>query len=449
MKKTNGYTAIKIIVVALIVMFITNVLLSLILLRNSMKTATTLINERMLDIANCGAAVINGDHLKTLTKDDVNTPEYQSVLNSLVVFRDNINKEHLKFIYCAYQGDDGEFYFSVDPSFDAAPFGEKLNHADGIYAAIKGTPSVDSMPYSDEWGTFYSAYSPVRDSSGNIVGLVIVDFDASWYSNQVASQMGTIIFVCLGSVFINALALLAATSKLRHNLKRLYTEMDILADDIAYLTENKTPVEAYGTEAKGDRIAQTIYKIRSLQKKIRVYVSRMKNQAYNDPLTGTGNRMAYSERVTELNKNIKGGVANFSMVIFDINGLKTINDDKGHEAGDSIIKDAARAIIKTFGAENVYRIGGDEFAAILSSKHLDEIDYMISNLDAAIAEINKEPGRKYIPLSISKGAAEFLDDGVDDFNSVLKRADDAMYNDKSEYYKNNGGRRRSDRPQTE
>ena len=40
-------------------------------------------------------------------------------------------------------------------------------------------------------------------------------------------------------------------------------------------------------------------------------------------------------------------------------------------------------------------------------------------------------------------------DGYDSFNNVLKRADDAMYNDKSEYYKNNGGRRRSDRPQTE
>ncbi len=40
-------------------------------------------------------------------------------------------------------------------------------------------------------------------------------------------------------------------------------------------------------------------------------------------------------------------------------------------------------------------------------------------------------------------------DGYDSFNNVPKRADDAMYNDKSEYYKNNGGRRRSDRPQTE
>ncbi|MBR4255546.1 MAG: hypothetical protein IKQ18_00160 [Clostridia bacterium] len=52
-------------------------------------------------------------------------------------------------------------------------------------------------------------------------------------------------------------------------------------------------------------------------------------------------------------------------------------------------------------------------------------------------------------LDIANCAAEFKNDGYDSFNNVLKRADDAMYNDKSEYYKNNGGRRRSDRPQTE
>ncbi len=74
---------------------------------------------------------------------------------------------------------------------------------------------------------------------------------------------------------------------------------------------------------------------------------------------------------------------------------------------------------------------------------------MIGNLDAAVKNINSEGKRKKIPLSLSKGAAEFKNDGYDSFNNVLKRADDAMYNDKSEYYKNNGGRRRSDRPQSE
>lgn len=452
MKKARSYAAIRLIVTALIVMFVTNVLLSVFLLRKSMSTATTLVNEHMLDIANCAAASVNGDDLAALTEGSEDSPEYRDIYDTLVVFHDNTNKQHLKYIYCVFLGDDGEFYFAVDPdenANEAAPYGKKIVHSDGIYEAIKGKPAVDEKPYTDEWGSFYSAYSPVYDSGHNIVGLVMVDFDASWYSNQIVSQVGTIIFVCLGSVSINAIAILVATKKLRSNLVRLYTEMDVLADDIAYLTEDKSSDEAFGSEKKGDRISETVLKIRSLQKKIRIYVSQMKSQAFNDTLTGAGNRTAYSEKVSSLNKSIREGTASFSMAIFDINGLKSINDENGHEAGDLLIIDAAHAITGTFGAENVYRIGGDEFAVILDGKTLDEINNMIGNLDAAVKNINSEGKRKKIPLSLSKGAAEFKNDGYDSFNNVLKRADDAMYNDKSEYYKNIGGRRRSDRPQTE
>ena len=128
MKIGKSTEAARMIITTLVVLFISTMLLSGILLNNSMATAKALINERMLDIANCGAAVVNGDDLEVLTADSYDTPEYQSVLNSLVVFRDNINKDHLRYIYCAYQGEDGEFYFSIDPSFDAAPFGQKLIH---------------------------------------------------------------------------------------------------------------------------------------------------------------------------------------------------------------------------------------------------------------------------------------------------------------------------------
>ena len=274
MKRTESNLTTKIIIVTIILLCVTNILLSVILLHNTRMTSKALINERMLDIANCAAATINGDHLKVLTADDIDTPEYQSVYNSLAVFRDNINKQHLKYIYCAYQGDDGEFYFSIDPSYDAAPFGQRIIHSDGIYEAIKGTPAVDTKPYSDEWGTFYSAYSPVYDSEKNVAGLVIVDFDASWYSNQVASDMGMIIFVCAISVLINVVAIIMTTSKLRNSLSRLYTEMDILGDDISDLTADSnapdTDAAAISRRESGDALTDTVLRIRALQKKIRV-----------------------------------------------------------------------------------------------------------------------------------------------------------------------------------
>lgn len=444
MKIGKSTEAARMILTTLVVLFISTMLLSGILLNNSMATAKALINERMLDIANCGAAVVNGDDLKVLTADSYDTPEYQSVLNSLVVFRDNIDKDHLRYIYCAYQGEDGEFYFSIDPSFDAAPFGQKLIHSDGIYSAIEGTPAVDSTPYSDEWGSFYSAYSPVYDSERNIVGLVIVDFDATWYRNQIISELGVILFVGITSVIINGLAILWVTRKLRHNLSRLTVEMDVLAEEVAVLTEDKSAAEKENGSVKSDRVGETVFRIRSLQKKINDYISRVRSQAYNDAMTGAGNRTAFNEKMSQLNEEIANGTAKFSMVIFDINGLKTINDDNGHEAGDSIINDAASAIIEAFGAERVYRIGGDEFAAILDDATIEDVNYMMKNLDSAVERINKEKRRNTIPLSVSMGAAEYDGSADDNFKHVFKRADIAMYDDKARYYKKIGGRRRSD-----
>ncbi|MBQ7700205.1 MAG: GGDEF domain-containing protein [Clostridia bacterium] len=442
MKRTESNITTRIIVITIILMFLTNVILSAILLHNTRITSTTLINERMLDIANCAAATINGDHLKVLTENGVGTPEYQSVYNSLAVFRDNINKQHLKYIYCAYQGKDGEFYFSIDPSFDAAPFGQKVVHSDGIYKAIEGTPAVDTVPYSDEWGTFFSAYSPVYDSENNIVGLVIVDFDANWYKNQIASDMGIIIFVCAASLVINAVAILLTTSKLRRNLSRLYTELDILADDISDLTDDGTGNDDAPARPRDsrDRISETILRARYLQKKIRVYISDMKLQAFSDTMTGVGNRTAFTERIEDLNKKIADNTADFYIAVFDINGLKRINDEHGHEAGDSAIIDTASILKEICGVQNLYRIGGDEFIAIFEQVSKEEINAAFERVDTGIKEVNKTSRRRAAPLSISKGTVPFIAGLDSHFNDVFKRADEEMYKDKSSYYQSKNDR---------
>ena len=446
MKRTESNIATKIIIVTIILLCVTNILLSVILLHNARKTSKALINERMLDIVNCAAASVNGDNFKAITADK-ESPEFKDVYRSLAAFRDNINKEHLKYIYGVYQ--DGDvFRFAVDTDLvNPGDYGETAGHGDGVYEAIKGTPTVDTKPYTDEWGTFFSAYSPVRDSEGNIVGLVMVDFDATWYSSQIASDMGIIIFVCALSVLINVVSILLTTSKLRNSLSRLYTEMDILGDDISDLTDdNTTGIEAPYTNQRdgGDTLSDTILRIRALQKKIRVYISHMKSQAFSDSMTGVGNRTAFAERTEELNKKIEAGTADFAIAIFDINGLKHINDEIGHEAGDRIIIDTASALKEVFGIEHIYRIGGDEFIAIINHATVDEMEGMFERLDYSIGEINKRSDRRKAPLSVSKGTVAFRAGLDGHFNDVFKRADEAMYRDKAAFYLKTGGRRKDD-----
>jgi len=129
-------------------------------------------------------------------------------------------------------------------------------------------------------------------------------------------------------------------------------------------------------------------------------------------------------------------------VVFDLNGLKGINDQLGHEAGDAFIVDAANAIKNAFGAEHAYRIGGDEFIVVGENISKDVLEQAFRKMDESVLEINGEERHRTVPLAVSKGAA-FYDAGKDAaYKDVFKRADDAMYHNKSEYYQGQNDRRR-------
>ncbi|MBO4904402.1 MAG: response regulator [Lachnospiraceae bacterium] len=159
---------------------------------NAIRTST---RQRMLDIANCASGSVNGDVLKKLTKEDQDTAEYKRVYDSLAIFRDNIETE---YIYGIRKEDDGRFTFTVDPALnDPAEFGAEVVKTDALIRASNGIASADEKPYTDEWGTFYSAYSPVFDSAGNVAGIIAVDFSKKWYEGQQAEQIGKTIILYL------------------------------------------------------------------------------------------------------------------------------------------------------------------------------------------------------------------------------------------------------------
>ena len=91
--------------------------------------------------------------------------------------------------------------------------------------------------------------------------------------------------------------------------------------------------------------------------------------AYTDPLTGIMNRTKYEEVVEELKDNSDKLC---TVVSFDLNNLKKINDENGHEAGDEYIKSFSKVLRIGFGEEGfIARIGGDEFIAIIKDKYVN------------------------------------------------------------------------------
>ena len=168
---------------------------------------------------------------------------------------------------------------------------------------------------------------------------------------------------------------------------------------------------------------------------------RARRRANVDSLTGLGNKRAYQDAVRQLEERIREDRAQFSVAVFDLNGLKDINDTYGHEAGDVALTDTARILKKVFETARLFRFGGDEFIAIETTAAPEELQQRLGALDRELEEANRTRRPYVLPLAIAKGAASYLPGTDTDFKMVFERADQAMYEDKRSYYEKHADRR--------
>ncbi len=114
------------------------------------------------------------------------------------------------------------------------------------------------------------------------------------------------------------------------------------------------------------------------------------------------------------------------MLVCDINGLKIVNDTRGHAAGDQLIKEASALICEHFVHGAVFRVGGDEFTVILQGKAYDTLDESLARINSRI-ESNISAGKVVISIGYS-----VLTEGDDQLSDVFERADNMMYERKKQ-----------------
>ncbi len=139
----------------------------------------------------------------------------------------------------------------------------------------------------------------------------------------------------------------------------------------------------------------------------------------HDALTGIGNRYSLNQSLLILSEmSVPVGVC-----YADINGLKLINDEKGHEEGDNIIKAIATTFASTFKKKYCYRIGGDEFIAIIPDIEESKFNDLVEKFRLKNKKANVAIGSVW--SNDSK-----------DIKTAVRNADQNMYDDKSKYYAN-------------
>lgn len=146
--------------------------------------------------------------------------------------------------------------------------------------------------------------------------------------------------------------------------------------------------------------------------------------AYTDSLTRLKNKLAYIETEEKKDSMIANRTATpFALAVFDLNDLKTINDCFGHKAGDQYIIRASRLICDHFKHSPVFRIGGDEFVALLEGRDYEDRDALQHSFDKMMDEANRQRNTLIIAMGLSDYDAE--EDHA--FHHVFARADHDMY----------------------
>jgi diguanylate cyclase (GGDEF)-like protein len=149
-----------------------------------------------------------------------------------------------------------------------------------------------------------------------------------------------------------------------------------------------------------------------------------------DMLTGVMNRNEMNNYIDALAMSNSG--KSVGVLFADLNGLKAINDNDGHNAGDTLLKNAANALRDVFAVHDIFRAGGDEFVVVLVSTTEEEL-----NKKAAML---KEVSEKYDNVVFAVGTA--YENDVKNVRQALHNADEHMYIDKKLYYEMHPEKRR-------
>jgi diguanylate cyclase (GGDEF)-like protein len=196
--------------------------------------------------------------------------------------------------------------------------------------------------------------------------------------------------------------------------------------EIAVNREDKrlSPVDqALAAEVETLRAALAMMKLR---------VVELEQLADTDTLTPLPNRRALSRELEKAVTNAQRHGEPAALLYIDLNGLKAINDKFGHLAGDAMILHVARELrLRVRVADTVARIGGDEFAVILTRADKIAAEIKAKALIEGLALTNVDIGSTSLPVGIACGIAVI---GPDDSSaSVLARADAAMYAARKSY----------------
>lgn len=396
---------------------------------------------------------IDGDRVDEYMEQNFRSAEYRAIIDYMYKLKANYPDVLYLYSYRCEE-DGGHMIFDIDA--------EEMDNGEAYevgYVYVLDEPFASMMPQimageetegyavqSAEDGYLFSYCRPVLRSDGSYACSVCVDFSLDQLHREDAAFTLRLMLIIAG---IAVLILAAEVLVVRKWVTDPINDLSRCADSFAYDTEEdrKNNIELLDKVdiRSRDEIGVVYQMLRSVtidsfqstsslsqarqdiqDKEIRI--SEISREAYKDNLTRVGNLAAFKRDT----KTMEGA---FGIVMFDLNSLKYVNDHYGHDHGDVYIQGCCSLICEQYKHSPVYRIGGDEFVVLLRGEDYNKREQHLQEIRAAFEQAagDPEPWKQY---SASSGMAVSREGETAE--EVLKRADEAMYQEKEAFHRRTG-----------
>ena len=400
-------------------------------------------------------------------EENYSSQEYLDIMKFYYSLKDNYPDIYYLYVYRFYEADPpaATIIIDLEDEFTDTPNQVSIDWVGSTYIALEPFASligdlinskepIFETAFSEDDGYLLSFAKPILDEKGDYVASACVDF-----SMEEMHRQNIRFIVMLGGILLLAgggiLVFLSVFELKRTITKPLLSITDAVSgfkhDTEEELNENLSTLE--GLDINSDNEIGVLYDaLLKAEKDSLLYlnsfhkaeneihsrdeqISELGTMAYRDSMTNVGNKSAFTRSIAELNDNDEYGI-----VLLDANNLKMINDNYGHEAGDAYLKGCCKVLCDVFCHSPVFRIGGDEFAAILKGRDYNNRHELMKEITKTFNRIwvekENDPVERY---SCSVGMADSTT--CSSTRDTIKTADERMYADKKAFKEKNGSYR--------
>ncbi len=227
------------------------------------------LQKNLLAASKIGAASIDGDIHSQLHPGDEESEEYKSLVAKLTTIKDSLGLTYL-YTFSRIEGDHAIFALDTDTSEEKAIIGDEYELDDNIINAFAGSASISDEPFTDQWGTFFSAAVPIYDSGNNITGVVGADISLDAVENIQRNLLILIFVTVFCSLILSVILAMVMSMRISKPISQLVSALtDInrnsgdLTQTVNIQTHDEIQVLAYETNTLLANIRDIVTKIRS------------------------------------------------------------------------------------------------------------------------------------------------------------------------------------------